>query len=918
MGDIQYVMRRPHLGSGHSSRNPPSSAPKTTKTAVKSQPIKKKKKPLADRLVYLTGIPVDATEQEVTDLVGSFGKINNVILLPCSEEESEKGQGQKASVCMMTAEDAQALASASKLCIRDKEITASVAKEPNEEPLSDANSKTDAEKDKESAENTSGGETEQKNSDQKWKVLITGLPDSGWSESDIFQLVESFGTPSDIIMAMQIGKALVSFSTLEVAEELVKVHSFKPAMFKDTEVKMRLVKQPIGFRTPVALYNLFTGSLDPLEGPPPVGWNSLVVIKNVPDTSTASTDVLKLMRRFGTVIKSLVVNSMIICEMATTTMALSVYKRFLMFPCVIQNNRLIFYRKPDPRAHSQTKIIPAYCEASEEKPEDNSQAAAEPSEQDDVPHQDDSEVQLAEDGNEQAKTEEQTEEENLTDKESKEDGVKEEQQQPSVSVSSPPSDAKPDKDLAEAENADVDKDVTPSELEKVEEKQAPSSNNDESATAELAMPELPKMTQAMVNALLVECRTRTASNLNKTEAPPAADQGQAKREEVEDENKEKTTDCTKDLTKNAAREKGKVLNRQERRRLERAEKKEEARKEWERRNREAKERKERERRERERRERRRDHDERSSWSRSSHGSGGYRHSWRDEQHRGEAERRKQEQPEEEEEEEHFDEFPFNLSDFVTVDELGDVTDLPDPALCMDTSEEGDAAPQTEPREEHKDASVETTATQKEESDEKVSESEHLDMATPQNFDSMESGLDLNAAEPPPADSLIHIPSECQPEESKDDKESEPETKEEGMRSSPVDDGEAQDEPRTEASNKQAEQPDEENNDKAPETSDAHSGPAEELTVVPKTDEDTPDIKEESVENPLPPYDPNKAVGLEYLLPKTGFFCKVCSRFFTGAKAAEISHCKTLKHYENLQKFLQNPESSRAAGKTASS
>lgn len=46
-------------------------------------------------LVYLTGIPKDATEQEVTDLVGSFGKINNVILMPSSEEEGEKDEGQK-------------------------------------------------------------------------------------------------------------------------------------------------------------------------------------------------------------------------------------------------------------------------------------------------------------------------------------------------------------------------------------------------------------------------------------------------------------------------------------------------------------------------------------------------------------------------------------------------------------------------------------------------------------------------------------------------------------------------------------------------------------------------------------------------------------------------------------------------------
>ncbi|MED6243889.1 hypothetical protein ATANTOWER_029324 [Ataeniobius toweri] len=129
--------RGPPKASVKSTKAAPKPAVKTTKMAVKSLPVKKRKKVLApssqslsfaDRLVYLTGIPVDATEQEVTDLVSSFGKINNVILLPCSEEESEKGQGQKASVCMIKAEDARALSSASKLGIRDHAITASAAK----------------------------------------------------------------------------------------------------------------------------------------------------------------------------------------------------------------------------------------------------------------------------------------------------------------------------------------------------------------------------------------------------------------------------------------------------------------------------------------------------------------------------------------------------------------------------------------------------------------------------------------------------------------------------------------------------------------------------------------------------------------------------------------------------------------------
>lgn len=71
--------------------------------SAKPPPAKKKKKvvpaatqesPFVDRLVYLTGIPPDATEQEVTALAGSFGKINNVILISCSEEDGKERSQQ--------------------------------------------------------------------------------------------------------------------------------------------------------------------------------------------------------------------------------------------------------------------------------------------------------------------------------------------------------------------------------------------------------------------------------------------------------------------------------------------------------------------------------------------------------------------------------------------------------------------------------------------------------------------------------------------------------------------------------------------------------------------------------------------------------------------------------------------------------
>lgn len=46
-------------------------------------------------------------------------------------------------------------------------------------------------------------------------------------------------------------------------------------------------------------------------------------------------------------------------------------------------------------------------------------------------------------------------------------------------------------------------------------------------------------------------------------------------------------------------------------------------------------------------------------------------------------------------EEEFDPFPFNMSDFVTVDEVGDVADLPlppSPTAAMETSQEDPPTP----------------------------------------------------------------------------------------------------------------------------------------------------------------------------------------------------------------------------------
>ncbi|XP_061736832.1 zinc finger protein 638-like isoform X2 [Nerophis ophidion] len=342
---------------------------KTTKTAhtkadehsTKPSPAKKKNTStsalsdsIAERLVYLTGIPKQTTEQEVTKLVASYGKINNVILIPCFEKESDT---LKASVCMENAADAQALADSANIKIGDQLITASVAKksDPCQSTVC-SNSKPISSLDEVADKKDLTGDANQNILGKKGLVLITGLPECDCSESDIIELIQPFGHPTNIILASSVRKVLVSLPDVATAQEVVKVHSSTPAKMKDCELKMVTIEQHVGIDTPVALYNLLMQSLDPLESSVPIDWNSLLVISNVPNTSTSSSDVKQLVQRFGTVVKSLELKNMVICEMTTAPMALSVYKRFQRFPCVIQSNPLLFSRKPDPKASTRTQI----------------------------------------------------------------------------------------------------------------------------------------------------------------------------------------------------------------------------------------------------------------------------------------------------------------------------------------------------------------------------------------------------------------------------------------------------------------------------------------------------------------------------------------------------------------------------------
>ncbi|XP_020793521.2 uncharacterized protein LOC110172044 isoform X2 [Boleophthalmus pectinirostris] len=61
---------------------------------------------------------------------------------------------------------------------------------------------------------------------------------------------------------------------------------------------------------------------------------------------------------------------------------------------------------------------------------------------------------------------------------------------------------------------------------------------------------------------------------------------------------------------------------------------------------------------------------------------------------------------------------------------------------------------------------------------------------------------------------------------------------------------------------------------------------------------------------LPPFRPNHPLGQDFVVPKSGYFCNLCSVFYLTESTAREQHCSSRRHYDNLKKHLERQ--SRAA------
>ncbi|XP_042284844.1 RNA-binding protein 20 [Thunnus maccoyii] len=83
-----------------------------------------------------------------------------------------------------------------------------------------------------------------------------------------------------------------------------------------------------------------------------------------------------------------------------------------------------------------------------------------------------------------------------------------------------------------------------------------------------------------------------------------------------------------------------------------------------------------------------------------------------------------------------------------------------------------------------------------------------------------------------------------------------------------------------------------------------------METITNETQDKDGILKKETEAPSSSREQDKAVsehsiplGVEFIVPRTGFYCKLCGLFYTSEETAKTTHCRSTVHYRNLQKYL---------------
>ncbi|XP_055060916.2 uncharacterized protein [Misgurnus anguillicaudatus] len=193
-------------------------------------------------------------------------------------------------------------------------------------------------------------------------IRMSGIP-LDFPESELIQMAAPFGQPVEILIASEVDmvthlewkRALVMLPTEVSAQEMVKVYSAIPLHMR--QQSLELVSQTVDLTSPLSVFHAFVGPSTSNGLLTPV--DHLLVVCNVPHQPSAVTGVLRLLKPFGKVSRTLVFYGnkvdidqclgknnciQLVLEMDSSAVALSVYEWSQKVPCIYHNHHLSFFR----------------------------------------------------------------------------------------------------------------------------------------------------------------------------------------------------------------------------------------------------------------------------------------------------------------------------------------------------------------------------------------------------------------------------------------------------------------------------------------------------------------------------------------------------------------------------------------------
>ncbi|XP_033871247.3 zinc finger protein 638-like isoform X2 [Acipenser ruthenus] len=326
--------------------------------------------------VHVSDLPEsEYTDQDFIETFQPFGEVRHVLIIKQKKEAFVTLQFEEAAKAVVE------FARTNHLLIRGRRVKVTLEgkdkkelKKPSQviQKKEGANVKSIKNTATKNSEAKDGKKIQKKKEKEPVKpvVLITGLPESGYTEEDLTKLAIDFGS-SKLVIVPSHKKAYMELSDSTSADAMVNIYKSIPTKLMENELSITLLPKNIDLQSSEALFkdilgltrsDASKGTQNTCKRPSVKELNrlpqTLVTISNLPDEGNVTEELLEMVKKLGNVRRSVCLKDKIIIELETPAVAKMVYNYYNEFPYTMQNKVLEFSMSPKAFSREQIKKEP--------------------------------------------------------------------------------------------------------------------------------------------------------------------------------------------------------------------------------------------------------------------------------------------------------------------------------------------------------------------------------------------------------------------------------------------------------------------------------------------------------------------------------------------------------------------------------